>query len=324
MTLNLSLLETLTNPGSRLPWLKRWLLEEIWSAENYNKLSCADYLINGETNVNKLEAIITASADRIYHELLSASLSNKKILGALSDPDTAVVVFDGLSVREIPILIKLSNKSGLTVQEVDCQLAAIPSESIDFIERELDCGRIAPSQIRGRRELKSKGITASYTNNITQPINIDDENSALLVWSSFPDNTYTDSGARFESHFENIHVQFETAWINTIQQIRNKKRIIITSDHGYIFLGAGMDAPRTPQELKQLNAYFGNDRYVMFSEKPDPPESDDIVIDTNKHVAMIKGRVKTRSSGEAATKLYKHGGLSLMEMFTPWIVLDVK
>jgi hypothetical protein len=33
--------------------------------------------------------------------------------------------------------------------------------------------------------------------------------------------------------------------------------------------------------------------------------------------------VKTHSTGEAATKLYKHGGLSLMEMLTPWIKIEV-
>jgi hypothetical protein len=33
---------------------------------------------------------------------------------------------------------------------------------------------------------------------------------------------------------------------------------------------------------------------------------------------MIKGRVKTRSTG-ATARLYKHGGLYLMEMLTPWI-----
>lgn len=96
-----------------------------------------------------------------------------------------------------------------------------------------------------------------------------------------------------------------------------------TSDHGYIFFGTGMDFVRSSQETQKLNEYFGNDRYAYLKENPNPPLSDDIIRDTNRHVALIKGRVKTRSTGEAATKLYKHGGLSLMEMLTPWIVLEV-
>ena len=50
--------------------------------------------------------------------------------------------------------------------------------------------------------------------------------------------------------------------------------------------------------------------------------SDDIIIDEAKGIAMVKGRIKTRSTGEAAMKLYKHGGLSLMEMLRPWVVLE--
>jgi hypothetical protein len=34
---------------------------------------------------------------------------------------------------------------------------------------------------------------------------------------------------------------------------------------------------------------------------------------------MLKGRVRTASTGKAASLKYKHGGLSLMEMVTPWI-----
>ena len=40
-------------------------------------------------------------------------------------------------------------------------------------------------------------------------------------------------------------------------------------------------------------------------------------------VSMIRGRVQTHPRGEAARKLYKHGGLSLMKMLTPWVILEV-
>ena len=234
-----------------------------------------------------------------------------------------MVVFDGLSIREIPVILDLAGKSGLSVTLTGTSQAALPSETMDFIERELSCGRIAPSQLPTRRELKEKEITAIYSSDITQSLSGDYENTGLLVWSSFPDMTYRDSGARFESHFENIHKLFETAWMNTVQSIKGKKRIIVTSDHGYIFFGSGMDFFRNASEIKDLNAYFGNDRHVFLTEKPNPPDSEDIFIDPSKNVAMVRGRVRTRSTGEAAGKLYRHGGLSLMEKITPWIELEV-
>ncbi len=321
--LTLPILEDLTNPGNRLTWIKNWLVEEVWSPAHYASLNHIEYLKQGENAVNKFETLIAASADRIYRELLSMNDPDKNLLKVLADSKTAVVVFDGLSLRELPIIQKLSQKSGFKINGVDCSQAAIPCETIDYIEREMNCGRIGPSQLPGRKELKEKGISAFYTNDPTQRISLSDENSALLVWSAFPDNTYKDSGARFENHFENIHMRFETLWMNTVQQIKGKTRIIITSDHGYIFFGTGMDFPRSGQEMRELNDYFGNDRYAFLPEKPNHPASDDIIIDETRRVALLKGRVKTRSTGEAASKLYKHGGLSLMEMLTPWVVLEV-
>ena len=84
-----------------------------------------------------------------------------------------------------------------------------------------------------------------------------------------------------------------------------------------------MDFPRTPSEMKDLNTYFGNNRNISIKEKPDILVSDDIFIGDSKKVAMVKGRVRTKSTGEAASKLYRHGGLSLMENITPWIELEV-
>ncbi len=228
-----------------------------------------------------------------------------------------------MSIREIPIILRLSEQSGFKITKIDCSHSAIPCETIDFIDRELGCGRVAPSQLPNRKELKDKGITVVYTNNITQSITVENIDLPILVWSSFPDNTYKDSGARFLNHFENIHDQFKTAWMNTVQQIKGKVKIIVTSDHGYIFFGTGMDFPRSASETRDLNAYFGNDRNAFLQENPNPPQSEDIIIDEKRGIAMVKGRVRTRSTGEAASKLYKHGGLSLMEMLTPWIELVV-
>jgi hypothetical protein len=230
-----ALFNKLTKPGSRLTWIIEWLLEEVWSSERYQTLSHVEFLRSGEEKINRFEMLAASTADRIYGELLSGPDPSRNLLGALSDPDTAVVVFDGLSIREVPMILTLADKSGLPVSLIATSQAAIPSETMDFIERELPCGYIGPSQLQTRRELREKGIVVIYSKDITQPLSGDYESSPLLVWSSFPDVTYKDSGARFEGHFENIHTLFETAWMNIVQSIKGKKRIIITSDHGYIF-----------------------------------------------------------------------------------------
>ena len=121
-----SFLDNLTAPGPRLPWLRQWLLEEVWSPERYKDSSKADFLRQGETQVNRYEGLISSSATRVYDELVSGPDPTKRFLNLLSATDTAVVVFDGLSLREVPIILNLSKKSGFSVSKVDSSLAAIP------------------------------------------------------------------------------------------------------------------------------------------------------------------------------------------------------
>ena len=311
------LINKLTQAGPRLPVIKAWLMESVWSKDRYESLSALDYLHNGEAEVNNFEKLIAATADRIYGEFLESD--RKDLLMELSDPGTSVVVFDGMSVREMPILVAIAKKSGMRITERDYAFSAIPSETMDFVEQKLNFVNIGPSQLPGRKELTEKGIKAFFLSSNTQALDVKSEDKALLVWSAFPDNTYADSGARFDRHFENICAQLETAWIHSVQQIKGKKRIIVTSDHGYVFFGAGMAFERKRSETQELNKFFGNDRAKQLTG-PLGFDSDDVFMANG--FAMVKGRVQTRSTGQAATRLYKHGGMSLMECFTPWLVFE--
>jgi len=91
-------LEQFVAPGPRLPWIKKWLLEEIWSRENYEKFNPVEFLYQGESAVNDFEQLLAAAADRTYGELLAGSDPTKTVMGTLSHPDHAVVIFDGLSL----------------------------------------------------------------------------------------------------------------------------------------------------------------------------------------------------------------------------------
>ena len=320
MTLE-EIVKKLSAPGARIPWLWEWLITDIWSIERYGKLTAIDYLREGEKLICSIEEILSAAADRTYTELIRRIQPDRAILNCLSDKNTAVIIFDGLSLRELPLIHSLATKSGYTIKVTGYSLASLPSETNEFINDNLGVGRIGPSQLHSRKELKEKGIKVVYAESSTAAPQLD-YNAPLLVWSAFPDNTYFDSDARFAEHFENMHALFETAWINLVQAVRNKKRLIITSDHGYVFFGTGLDTQRSNREQKILNDFFGNDRNKDITGVT-VPDHTDIFVDSSKNVAVLKGRVKTHSSGTAGQKLYKHGGLSLMEMLTPWVEMEV-
>jgi hypothetical protein len=107
-----------------------------------------------------------------------------------------------------------------------------------------------------------------------------------------------------------------------VQQIPKGREILVTSDHGYVFFGSGLSFARDNDELKPLKAYLGGERFRRLGDGTPPPEHRDLAVLGDRGVAVIRGRVQTHPPGPASSKLYKHGGLSLMEMLTPWIVLE--
>jgi hypothetical protein len=317
--------ERLVSAGPRLPWLQRWLLEEVWSPARYRTLSRAEYLEKGERAVNALEEVVAAAAPRVYEEMLAPPDANRDIRHFLSSEALcAAVVFDGLSLRELPALLELAERSRLGVREVGVGLAALPSETVDYVEQRLGAGHVTPTQLPSRRELRDAGIDAYYYDNANERHQLDGASQALLLWSSFPDYTYRDSGARFREHFEQIHVVLETAWLNTVQQIPRGRTILVTSDHGYVYFGAGLSFPRSNAQLRPLTQYLGGERFKRLSESETcPVDSPDLAVYPDRKVAVLRGRVQTHPPGPSASKLYKHGGLSIMEMLTPWVVFQV-
>jgi hypothetical protein len=315
--------DRLVAPGPRLPWLREWLLGEVWTPKRYDTLGPIAYLERGEQEVNELEDVLATGAARVYDEL-TADPPPARDLRAFLDRErpSAAVIFDGLSLREVPVVLRLADESGLRVTESDVSVAAVPSDTVDFVEQRLRAGRISPSALPGRRELRDAGIEAFYYDHEGRRHQLRADCPVLCLWSAFPDQTYQDSGARFANHFAELQRRLEAVWRNTVQAIPPGRRIVVTSDHGYIFFGHGCSAPRTNPALRPLTEWLGGERSRLLGPGEAPPPHPDLAVFPHRRVAMVRGRVQTHPPGPAAARLYKHGGLSLMEMLTPWLILD--
>jgi hypothetical protein len=98
--------------------------------------------------------------------------------------------------------------------------------------------------------------------------------------------------------------------------------VLVTSDHGYIFLGQGLSEPK----LNGIDRPLEGKRYREFpAEEELPVKKTGLWIDSARRLAVIAGRVHNRPQAPSpSSSLYRHGGLSLMEMLTPWLVLGPK
>lgn len=165
-----SVFDILTQSGERLPAISRWLLDDVWSQKRWEQASPVEYLERGEREVHRAEELILTSAASVYDEIVAVSLRSSK-WDLLEDEHVAVVVLDGASIRELPILKKLAEDTGFDIVECDTRSASLPSETLYFVEQRLLGKRVAPSDLPKRQEFKEKGVCAVYYD---APIRFDD------------------------------------------------------------------------------------------------------------------------------------------------------
>ncbi len=317
------LLERLTRPGHRLPDIEKWLLGEVWSpaALEASANSPQEYLLRGEKLVNERENILRAAASSIYEELAATPPEERSIASFFSENQYgAAVIFDGCSLRELPRLLSLAKDSRREVLSYGCSRAALPSESDCFISDRLGLGlpTINPSQLVGNGEMKRRNIRFYYYRQTSDYHTIEDDARSLLLWSRFPDQRYTDSTATDETMFDGLWDGLEQTWRRTVQAVPPHRKVLVTSDHGYIFLGAGL----SDAGLKNADRTLAGGRFRIFEDgAPLPERGDGLWVDAGRRLAVMAGRGHNRFQGPGAQSIYRHGGLSLMEMLTPWLVL---
>jgi hypothetical protein len=312
--------------GERLPAIKRWLTDTVWTTNRYLAGELQDYLRAGEAAVCRLEELLSTGAPKIWDELAAASAgapTPREWLGLdaplpLATP-RAVVVFDGLSLRELPLLLRMAEKSGLRVKSAEVIATCLPTETLRYVEERVLGQPVGPSRLRGRTELAAHNAEAFY---LEQPNAREAYPSgrSLLVWSSYPDRLFFNDEARTEALFGTFHKDYiPTIWKCTVQALPAGLPIVVTADHGYTFFGADLESVRQSDAPTLL----GQARWKQFAESEFFPEwQADLQLLPQERIAMLRGRLRARPQGPNARKMYQHGGFSLMEVLVPWIELE--
>lgn len=314
--------------GERLPAIKSWLMDTVWTGDRYRQTAPDQYLRTGEEAVCRLEELVATGAQQVWDELQAESFRAPTVKGwlgldaplPLTQPKAAII-FDGLSLREIPLLLQMAEASGLRVKSTQAVATCLPTDTMHFVEQRVLGTRLGPSQLRGRAEFAEKNAEAFY---LDQPNtrHVFPEGRNLLVWSTYPDRLFFNDEARTEALFTTFHRDYiPTIWKCTAQAIPRGVPIVVTSDHGYIFLGASLEATRSSDAPELL----GQARMKEFA--PDeffPAWHPDLQICPQNRLAMLRGRLRARPQGASSRKLYQHGGFSLMEVLVPWIELEAR
>lgn len=237
----------------------------------------------------------------------------------------AALILDGLSIRELPILLAESEARGFTINESDILGSELPAETNAF-------AKALGFSHRGALDNNGAGgshkLTGAYTLSNDLPWkDIADTvpaESKMIVWHEWPDNRvhdYSDQGEGIRKLLPEVVEQLKSDDFWTlVAKLCQGRELVITSDHGYANTGAFRDADADEKAFFKEN--FGGYRYKqteLSSHEWLPPLALTLDCPTGRY-SLALGRTKWAVQG--GNRTLSHGGLSLFETFVPYIRLN--
>jgi len=235
----------------------------------------------------------------------------------------AVLILDGLSLRELPWLLAGARQHGFGAK-VDATRAELPPETNAFA-RAIGVGQRSSLQNNGLGSGVDTGIPGARTETTDMPFGdcmaLIDSHPDWLFWHHWPDSRlheHDNPGRGLGTLQAECAEQLASLefW-SLVRRLSQGRTLVVTSDHGYAATGLFHDAEGEQKEF--LKDQFKSQRFAKGSGDEDPfvpPVS--IALDTahGPHRFCL-GRRKWKNQGGFPT--LAHGGLSLLEVFVPWV-----
>jgi hypothetical protein len=234
----------------------------------------------------------------------------------------AILVLDGLSVRELPWLIEGAKAHGFAVHSATAHGAEVPSETNAFARA---LGFTSRSQLQNNGGGNAHRLAPARTECVDLPwkdcADLVDASPNWIFWHQWPDSKLHDgsgAGQGLDTLTRDIAAQLtsDDFW-SFVERIATGRRLVITSDHGYAATGLFFDAP--DEQAAFLKGILKSGRLLAGEHDPGPfvpPVAMQASSSHGKYLLAV-GRWKWRSQGGYPT--LAHGGLSLLEMLSPFI-----
>ena len=241
-------------------------------------------------------------------------------------PGRAVLILDGLSLRESPWLLRGAEKRGYVINAAGATGAELPADTNPFAKA-LGFGQRSALENNGAGG--AHRLRGARTDSIDLPwrecVDLVDASPDWVMWHHWPDDRMHDLGSPGRGLAKlatEVAAQLESDdfWM-LVERLTAGRTLVITGDHGYAATGLFPDAAE-PDQKEHLRSRYKSGRSASGATSSGswvPPI--DVVLETpSTPHTFVLGRRKWKSPGGYPT--LAHGGLSLLEVAVPFIELS--
>lgn len=286
-------------------------------------------VMDRERRIAELELLLSGSAWELWQEYESSVPRTAESLAQFwknTPSGKAVLILDGLSLRESPWLLQEAARRGYKIYQAGARGSELPSDTTPFAKA------LGFSQ-RSSFENNDAGFAHCLTGARTETLGTEWTSCVdwiaaapnIALWHHWPDDRIhklAEPGDGLQQLCREAaqNLTSDGFW-SMIERMTQGRRLIITSDHGYAASGMFHDVG-DKEQAGWLRTNFGSSRFSHGAGTPHhwmPPIS---LCLTTKHGTnqFALGRRKWKSAGGYPT--LAHGGLSLLEVAAPFIELS--
>lgn len=232
----------------------------------------------------------------------------------------AVLIIDALSLRELPYILAAAKERKIELANIKITGSECPSTTTKFAD---SLG--VPSRAALANNKKPKDFSLFGEDCHTDVLKIPFEDCEvkpipnIFLWHTWLDDLLhvQKSSPDVVNRLASGMFQSDGFW-NFIERMRQGRKLLITSDHGYAVSKQFSSELSNPAHVKTLSSALGASRCKASDgtiETMTPP----VVLEHDGQYVVI-GQRKWKVSGGFPHVC--HGGLSLLEVAVPWLEFD--
>lgn len=289
--------------------------------------NAASEVVRRERQVASLDHFLASSGWDLWSAFsTSVERTSERLVRWWAAPYSAkaVLILDGLSLRELPWVTHGAAARGFTLHEVGAYASELPGETNEFARA---LGFTSRSQLQNNGGGLSHRLQPAHTECVDLPwadcARLVDSTPNWVFWHHWPDSKVHDgsgAGQGLETLTNDVahHLSSDAFW-DFVARLATGRRVAITSDHGYAASGYFPDADEHVGPF--LKKMFASGRSASGSGDVGPFVPPVALRSDGSHGAhlLAMGRWKWRSQGGYPT--LTHGGLSVLEVLSPFVEL---